>query len=78
MPLHYEFYEAIKNESLVADYVNSEKTRASSNSVATAFVRSFCNNDNFMHFDIAGTNEFKNIFVSPLILTLYYLLAGNK
>lgn len=78
MPLHKEYFESMKS-SKVADYVNWNPTvRKASNSTAAAFLSMFCHNDNYIHMDIAGTNEFKSAYIPPMILTLYNLVKGNN
>lgn len=74
LPFFPDFFEAIDKSSVLADCANSCSVRDASNSLAAAFLKTFCACDDFVHFDIAGTNEFKKHPVNPLGLTIINLL----
>ncbi len=77
MPFYTEYKEMVDKSSSIADCANSTKgEREASNATAGMFLRLFSKCDDFAHFDIAGTNEFKKQPVAPLILTLF-LFAVN-
>lgn len=75
LPLFPEFFEIINKSSKLADCANSCSIREASNSLAAAFLKNFCPCDDFVHFDIAGTNEFKKHPINPLGLTIINLLS---
>ena len=74
LPFFPEYFESINKSSKLADCANSCEIRDASNSLAAAFLKTFCACDDFVHFDIAGTNEFKKHPINPLGLTIINLL----
>ncbi len=72
MPFYSEYANMVNKSSSIADCANSTKgEREASNATAGMFLRLFSKCDDFAHFDIAGTNEFKKHPVTPLISTLF-------
>jgi leucyl aminopeptidase len=71
MPFHNEFLKEL--DSSVADYVNCSNAREGSSNVAAEFLKIFANNKNFIHFDIAGSNEIKSTLLPSMLRTLFYL-----
>lgn len=82
MPFYSEYASMVNKSSSIADCANSTKgEREASNATAGMFLRLFSKCDDFAHFDIAGTNEFKKHPVTPLISTLFLFAVnyfGNK
>lgn len=77
MPLHFE-YDARMKSSKIADMVNSEKTRGAGSSTAACFLSFFRKKANFIHVDIASTNEFKHSPLPIMVKTLYYFAKNFK
>ncbi len=78
MPFYTEYSEMVNKSSDIADCANNTKgEREASNATAAMFLRLFSKCDDFAHFDIAGTNEFKKHAVTPLILTFYLFAVNN-
>jgi leucyl aminopeptidase len=71
MPFHKDYVN--KLESKLADYVNCDISRAGGANTAAEFIKLFSGNANFIHADIAGSNERKTTFVPVLVRTLFYL-----
>ena len=72
MPMHFE-YEAKMKSSKIADIVNSEKTKGAASSTAACFLSFFRKKANFVHLDIASTNEFNHSPLPIMLRTLFYL-----
>ena len=67
-----EYFDLVNKSSRFADCSNNVKNqREASNATAAAFLKLFSKCNDFAHFDIAGTNEFKKFPINPLVLTLY-------
>jgi leucyl aminopeptidase len=75
MPFHFEF--AKKLNSKIADYVNCDFSRNGSSIVATEFLKIFTKDKDFIHFDIAGSNELETTFVPTMLRTLFYFFKNN-
>ena len=56
MPFHFTYDEQMKH-SLLADYINCAPGRNCGSSTAATFLKFFAEDSNFLHLDIAGTNE---------------------
>lgn len=76
LPLFADYFDLVNKSSPIADCANSTGVREASNGTAAAFLKEFSKCDDFVHFDIAGTNEFKKHFVNPLGLMLYFFAIG--
>jgi len=79
MPYYTDFFTSVNNSSKIADCANSCKgEREASNATAAAFLKLFNDKcDDFVHFDIAGTNLFKKFSVNPLALTLMLFATSH-
>lgn len=76
MPFHNEFLQRL--DSNIADYANCSNVREGSAIVAAEFLKIFVDDKNFIHFDIAGTNELKTVFLPSMLRTLFYLCKEYK
>lgn len=76
MPFHNEFLKSL--DSRVADYINCSESRNGSAIVAAEFLKIFAKDKDFIHFDIAGSNELKTTFLPSMLRTLFYFLKGDK
>jgi leucyl aminopeptidase len=72
MPFHQDFIN--KLDSKMADYINCDLSRDGGSNSAAEFIHLFSGNTNFVHADIAGTNERKSGPVPVLVKTLFYLV----
>ena len=78
MPFHPE-YKKLLEKSNIADYINSELSRAAGSSVAATFINIFADPINFIHLDIAATSEYEKNAPCPVMLkTLYYFIKHQK
>ena len=58
-PFHNSIEKRVINKSVIADYINSDESRQAQSIAGAEFLKLFTNGVDFMHFDIAGTNEIK-------------------
>ena len=77
------FHDSIKNrvieKSAIADYINSDENRAAQSISGAEFIKLFAEDINFIHFDIAGTNEYKSKGkTQPLPILMYSLFNFIK
>ena len=80
-PFHYSVKKRVLNRSVVADYINSDESRAAQPIAGAEFIKLFAEGVNFMHFDIAGTCEYKSAGktqpVPILMYTLFNFVKNN-
>ncbi|QJR44388.1 M17 family metallopeptidase [Mycoplasma miroungirhinis] len=77
MPLHEEFAKEIKNTK-VADLKNTDLTGDAGSSSAAMFLKEFAENADFIHLDIAGTNDISDVPQGVMIKTMYELTKNIK
>ncbi|MCU4117386.1 M17 family metallopeptidase [Mycoplasma zalophi] len=77
MPLHEEYAKEIKNTK-VADLKNTDLTGDAGSSSAAMFLKEFAENADFMHLDIAGTNDIADVPQGVMIKTMYELSKNIK
>lgn len=74
MPFNPNYQKNLK-KSLIADYTNCEKGRDAGAIYAAEFLHLFAKDVNFIHFDIAGSNDTKvGANIQPNVNLLYTLL----
>jgi leucyl aminopeptidase len=78
MPLHHEYKDAIFNNSKVADLANVTNSRFAGSNTAAEFLHIFAEDTNFIHADIAGSNEYHKEFIPILLKTMLYLAENFK
>lgn len=72
LPLLPEYLECVEKSSTVADYGNLNFGKTAGNATAAAFLSKFnSKNDNFIHLDNAGTNEYCGKSINPFVLIFY-------
>lgn len=80
MPFHFTYDEQMKH-SLLADYINCAPGRNCGSSTAATFLKFFAEDSNFLHLDIAGTNEIKtkngNEPYPAMLRSLFYFTKNN-
>lgn len=76
LPLFPDMFDLVNKSSKYADCANSTGIREASNSTAAAFLKEFSKCDDFVHFDVAGTNMFKKYPVNPLGLLFFIFAKG--
>ncbi|MGX9389128.1 M17 family metallopeptidase [Mycoplasma sp. 327] len=77
LPMHEEFHKTNKS-SLIADLNNyNNSSKADSNSAAM-FLNEFANKVDFIHCDVAGTADAKNMGLGILVSTLVELAEKQK
>lgn len=81
LPLFPDYFDMVNKSSQVADCANSCSERNASNGTAAAFLKEFSKCDDFVHFDVAGSNMFKKHPISPLSMVMFLLakqIFGDK
>ena len=78
-PFHHSIKKKVINKSVIADYINSDESRAAQPIAGAEFIKLFADNVNYMHFDIAGTCEYKsNGKTQPVPILMYTLFNFVK
>lgn len=72
LPLLPYYLECVEKSSTVADYGNLNFGKTAGNATAAAFLSKFnSKNNNFIHLDNAGTNEYCGKSINPFVLIFY-------
>jgi leucyl aminopeptidase len=78
MPLHPAFKSAIITNTNIADIANVSAGRLGSSNTAAEFLHYFASDINFIHADIAGSNEFKKQSIAVMLRTMFYFARNFK
>jgi leucyl aminopeptidase len=79
MPFHKVIHKTNIDNTLIADITNvSPRAFGNTANTAAEFLHFFAGDSNFIHADIAGTNEFKKHPVAAMLKTMFYFVKDFK